>query len=389
MGGGRSDSFIYVDLKSVKSNVLIERNVITRDAAPTSAKRLLNSKDIIYQTVRPYQRNNLFFNIEDGKEYVASTGYAQLRAYDCPEFLFQLIHTDAFVNCVLQKCTGSTYPVINSTVLASIKIATPRKSEKMKIAECLCSLDDLIVAEGQKIESLRKQKHGLLQQMFPQSNKSAPKLRFQEFLCDSYQRRHVQAKQKDMERVKHPPKNHDEFPFAMLGEVCDLRKGTTITKKETITGNVPVVAGGVKPAYFHDTPNRQANIVTISASGASAGHVNFFDVPIWASDCVTVLPIINTLIIQYMYFYLLSIQHYIYNELAQGSAQPHVYARDLEQLLIPIPSSNEQSRIVNGFLSLDNLIAQEERKLEMLMKHKQGLLKQIFPSPEIDLCATP
>lgn len=384
MGGGRSDSFIYVDLKSVKSNVLIERNEITQDVAPSRAKRLLKCKDIIYQTVLPSQRNNLFFDIEDGYEYVASTGYAQLRTNECPEFLFHLIHTDAFVNSVLPKCTGSTYPVINSTVLALIEIATPRKSEKMKIAECLCSLDDLIVAEGQKIESLRKQKQGLLQQMFPQSNKSAPKLRFQEFRCDSHQRRHVQVRQKDMEKDKHPPINHDEFPFAMLGEVCDLRKGTTITKKETITGNVPVVAGGVKPAYFHDTPNRPANIVTISASG-SAGHVNFFSVPIWASDCITVLPKINTLIVQYAYYYLLSIQHYIYNEFVQGSAQPHVYASDLEKLLIPIPSAKEQSRIVNGFRSLDDLIVQEEQKLEMLMKHKQGLLQQIFPSPEIDL----
>ena len=94
---GLPESFIYIDLDSVTSGVLVEHKEIARDTAPSRAQRLLCRKDIIYQTVRPYQRNNLFFDIDDEREYVASTGYAQIRAYGCPEFLYQLLHTDLFI----------------------------------------------------------------------------------------------------------------------------------------------------------------------------------------------------------------------------------------------------------------------------------------------------
>ena len=159
--------FIYIDLESVKSGMLIERKEITRDAAPSRAQRRLNHKDIIFQTVRPYQRNNLFFDISDDCEYVASTGYAQLRAHESPEFLYQLLHTDSFVSSVLARCTGSNYPAINPSALASIEVAMPQKTEQQKIASCLSSLDYLIAAEDKRLEVMRQHKQGLMQQLFP------------------------------------------------------------------------------------------------------------------------------------------------------------------------------------------------------------------------------
>ena len=164
---GLPELFVYIDLESVKSGMLIKRNEITRDAAPSRAQRLLSRNDIIYQTVRPYQRNNFFFDMNNGYEYVASTGYAQLRAHECPEFLFQLLHADTFVNNVLARCAGSNYPAINPTDLASIRVALPQKPEQQKIADCLGSLDDLITAEDRKLEALRQHKIGLMQQLFP------------------------------------------------------------------------------------------------------------------------------------------------------------------------------------------------------------------------------
>jgi len=56
-----------------------------------------------------------------------------------------------------------------------------------------------------------------------------------------------------------------------LGEACLVRRGTTITKKQTVEGEVPVIGGGTKPTYFHNEPNRDANCITVSGSGASAG----------------------------------------------------------------------------------------------------------------------
>ena len=164
---GLPELFIYIDLESVKSSMLVGRKEVTRDTAPSRAQRLLSRKDIIFQTVRPYQRNNLFFDIDDGFEYVASTGYAQLRAHECPEFLYQLLHTDSFVNSVSARCTGSNYPAINSSDLGPIDVALPRRPEQQKIADCLTSIDDQLNAQARKLDKLKHHKQGLLQQLFP------------------------------------------------------------------------------------------------------------------------------------------------------------------------------------------------------------------------------
>jgi len=68
---GLPDSFVYIDLESVEQGKLVAQKVINREVAPSRAQRLLCKRDVIYQTVRPYQRNNLFFDVEDERDYVA------------------------------------------------------------------------------------------------------------------------------------------------------------------------------------------------------------------------------------------------------------------------------------------------------------------------------
>jgi type I restriction enzyme S subunit len=161
--------FIYIDLESVKDGQLFQTKKISIDNAPSRAQRLLRKNDIIFQMVRPYQRNNLLFNL-DGFNYVASTGYAQLRTSQSPEFLYYQLHTDFFVFRVLEKCTGTNYPAINTEELTKIEVFVPSLPEQQKIAACLSSLDDLITAQTQKIEQLQRHKKGLLQGLFPNMN---------------------------------------------------------------------------------------------------------------------------------------------------------------------------------------------------------------------------
>jgi type I restriction enzyme S subunit len=160
--------FVYIDLESVENGILKKENKITLEGAPSRAQRLLIKNDVIYQMVRPYQMNNYFFQVENEIKYVASTGYAQLRAFESSEFLFQLIHTRDFVGKVLTKCTGSNYPAINSSDLKLIELQIPKNpKEQQKIASCLSSLDALITAQGEKIEQLKLHKKGLMQGLFP------------------------------------------------------------------------------------------------------------------------------------------------------------------------------------------------------------------------------
>ena len=157
------ESFVYIDLESVKNGILLKESMIDKDDAPSRAQRLLASDDILYQTVRPYQKNNFFFDLSGN--YVASTGYAQIRALESSQYLYHYLHCDVFVNKVLLRCTGTSYPAINSTDLGKIKINLPPLQEQQKIAQVLTLADKEIDLLKNELEVLKEQKCGLMQKL--------------------------------------------------------------------------------------------------------------------------------------------------------------------------------------------------------------------------------
>jgi len=171
---------------------------------------------------------------------------------------------------------------------------------------------------------------------------------------------------------------------AKLGDVTEVCRGTTITKKQTIAGNIPVIGGGKKPTYFHNEFNRDAGVITISGSGASAGFVNYWEEPIFASDCSTVQPFDESYDIKFLYFFLLSQQQFIYENFRSGAAQPHVYAKDIATLAIPKIHLSLQKQIVEkldaAFADIDKAISATEKNIENAEALFQSCLNTIFKS---------
>ncbi|WP_248398338.1 restriction endonuclease subunit S [Bizionia sp. M204] len=161
------DSFIYIDLESVENGILAKEERIYKNEAPSRAQRLLSKGDILYQTVRPYQMNNYFF-YKNNIDYVASTGYAQIRTKNNSKYLYQYLHTFYFVNKVLLRCTGTSYPAINSTDLSKIKVNIPSLKEQQKIANFLTSIDTQIQTLEKKKTLLEQYKKGVIQKIFKQ-----------------------------------------------------------------------------------------------------------------------------------------------------------------------------------------------------------------------------
>ena len=158
------ESFIYIDLESVeKGQLLLQKNIELQDA-PSRAQRLLAKGDVLFQMVRPYQQNNYYFNLSG--EYVASTGYAQIRTKLDSKFIYYALHEKTFLDEVMNRCTGTSYPAINSSDLSSIEILIPCLEEQTKIANFLSSIDQKIEVVAQQIEQAKQWKKGLLQQMF-------------------------------------------------------------------------------------------------------------------------------------------------------------------------------------------------------------------------------
>ncbi|WP_024982786.1 restriction endonuclease subunit S [Brevibacillus borstelensis] len=162
------NEFVYIDLESVESGQLYEINVIRKEDAPSRAQRLLREKDVLFQTVRPYQKNHYIFKDVFDLPVVASTGFAQLRNEKSSEFIYHLLYSSRFEKQVLIRCTGSNYPAINSADLSEIEVFVPSILEQQKIASFFSLLDQKIVKQQEKIEQLELFKKGMLQKIFSQ-----------------------------------------------------------------------------------------------------------------------------------------------------------------------------------------------------------------------------
>ncbi len=129
-----------------------------------------------------------------------------------------------------------------------------------------------------------------------------------------------------------------------LSEVVEINKGSYITKKEVEPGSIPVILGGTEPAYWHSMHNHIGEGIVVSRSGVNAGFASYWDEPIFVSDGF-VLDARDAALLRYVFHYLKRIQGQL-NSLKRGSGVPHINRQLLGSIPVPIPSLEEQKRIV-------------------------------------------
>ncbi|MFI3296739.1 MAG: N-6 DNA methylase [bacterium] len=167
-----------------------------------------------------------------------------------------------------------------------------------------------------------------------------------------------------------------KYPVMSLSELLpnSVKKGTSITKDQTVNGCYNVVAGGKKPAYKHNVYNREANIITVSASGAGAGYVNYYKEKIFASDCNTI-ECSDKIMLQYVYYILQYKQSDIY-KFAKGNAQPHIYESQIYRFRIPVPT--DRAVIEELVIKCSDVDKNVNLKEDVLLARKASIIKEII-----------
>ena len=161
-----------------------------------------------------------------------------------------------------------------------------------------------------------------------------------------------------------------------IGSLVTVLRGESLQSKNFVSGNIPVVAGGVGIAGYHNKSNRPVNTITISASGANAGFINFYKEPIFATDCSTISET-NSLDTLFLYYVLKSKQDSIF-KMQTGGAQPHVHPKDISRINIFIPNLEEQQRIATQLSEIDAHIGNLKEQLAKQRAIKQGLMDYFF-----------
>jgi type I restriction enzyme S subunit len=180
----------------------------------------------------------------------------------------------------------------------------------------------------------------------------------------------------------------DELVDSELGEIPEgwevknldkkviPKKGKNITRNTITIGEVPVVAGGLTPAYFHNTYNVSGPVITVSASGANAGFVNLYHQDIWASDC----SFVNNNETKYLYsVYLFFKSRQIeITKMQQGAAQPHVYPKDLARMKIVDPPKEIWKTLENIIRPLFEVIGKNNNESLNLSAIRDSLLPKLL-----------
>ena len=160
-------------MEAVEKGELKKIQEILQEEAPSRAQRVISNNDILFQCVRPYQKNNYIHRVPNTSniQWIASTGYAQIRTTESPNYIYHLLNTDRFNRKVMVRCTGSSYPAINSEDLSTIHFyLSTDKKEQCKIARLLDLLDERIATQNKIIEDLKKLKSAIIDKLYSSTN---------------------------------------------------------------------------------------------------------------------------------------------------------------------------------------------------------------------------
>ena len=288
-------------------------------------------------------------------------------------YTFKLDHAITKFARFSQGITSDTWN-LKYPAFSAIEMAFPsEQAEQQRIADCLSSLDDLIAAEGRKLEALRAHKKGLMQQLFPREGETVPRLRFPGFegeweekplnkVAEIIKGRGI-SKSDIVAKGKTPCIRYGEL-YTTYGEIIeDVVSRTNLTEDNLILsrkGDVLIPSSG-------ETKEEIATCACVQKNGIALG-----------SDLNIIR---STLDGRFLAYYIKVALQNTLAKLAQGDAVVHLYPNQLKGLKIQIPKiKEEQQRIADCLSSLDDLISAEGRKLEALRAHKNGLMQQMFPT---------
>ena len=163
---------------------------------------------------------------------------------------------------------------------------------------------------------------------------------------------------------------------SQLGQLVEFKRGKTITKKDVIDGDIPVVAGGLEPAYYCNKSNTAERVITVSGSGANAGFTRMYFEKVWASDC-SFVDASTTPFLHFVYCFLKDNKTRI-DHLQKGAAQPHVYAKDINSLEICVSSESVLKSFEEKVSKCFDTIASLQSQLRLLTEARDRLLPKLM-----------
>ena len=258
------------------------------------------------------------------------------------DFYFHLLRGHNGQQMLKSIVTGSAQPKFNKTNFKEMLAPVPPIEEQNKIASILNSLDEKIELNKKINNNLEQQAQAIFDNMFPNIS----------------------------------------IGESTIGDTITPKRGKSLLSKNAVIGNVPVVAGGLEPSTYHNVANTIAPVLAISASGANAGYVSLWNIPIWSSDS-SFIDSSMTDDVYFWYVLLKKRQKEIYDA-QTGSAQPHIYPQHISSMPIANLNVEEVRRYTSIVTPIFERIGHNKEENMKLAKARDTLLPKLM-SGELDV----
>jgi type I restriction enzyme S subunit len=299
-------------------------------------------------------------------------------------YLHSYFQSDSYQKEILSKSLLNAAPrKINMNELRETKVLLPNLQEQQRIASCLFSLDELILAHIKKLDTLKDHKKGLMQNLFPQEGETVPKYRFPEFVNDSVWAEKTIGDFIDSHKGGAPLTPSDfvaksEYEVIPKKAICEgmwLRmESPTFCTEDFYFSNEQSI---VDSTYLITT------LRDLVPSGPNIGYIVKYksDDKYILAQGVYGLKTSDKLIPEFLIHFSNSVRYRkLVNAIMVGSTQVHIRNGEFFNLPISVPVNiDEQDKIASCLSSLEELITTQLGKIEQLKLYKKGLMQGLFP----------
>lgn len=209
-----------------------------------------------------------------------------------PYYLYSYIRTNEFYKIMSSHMTGSSQPTIPMKTIRVLPIPLPPIVVQKKIAEVAYCVNEKMKKNNAINKNLEQQAQAIFDNVFPDISNGT----------------------------------------CAIGDYITPKRGKSLLSKNAVFGDVPVIAGGLEPSTYHNVANTQSPVLAISASGANAGYVSLWNIPIWSSDSSFIDSSMTDDV--YFWYVLLKKRQKEIFDAQTGSAQPHIYPQHIASMSI-------------------------------------------------------
>ena len=322
---------------AISNELFISRNryeeIKARYGVPQQRELLLTSVGTLGV---PYVIKEEEFYFKDGN----LTWFRHFNGLDV-EYLYYWFLSPYGKNEINTKAIGSTQKALTIDSLSKFDIKIPANlDDQRRIASILSSLDRKIELNNKINADLEEMAQAIFKNWF---------VDFEPF---------KNGKFVDSELGMIP----EGWKVGRLGELCNFKRGKNLLTKNAIDEGVPVVAGGLEPSCYHNIANTGAPVITVSGSGANAGFMRMYHVPVWASDCSFIDISCENF---YFVYCFLKVNSKLLKHAQTGAVQPHVKPSDIHDFELVIPDKESifdfQDKVKPFFDKIASILKENSR----------------------------